>query len=341
MPTVKIKSSAGSANIYYSISTPKSPSAKAIDKSLPTVIFIHPVYIASEIFELQFSDPKLRQFNLVAIDLRCHGQTSGKVGTEYGREQAADDIKEFMKALHLPPCHLVGVSMGACICMQFGISFPDKALSITMISPLPLTEPPEIAEGREEIYDCWAAAFQGKKVDELAMRDSVCGALQLGFSSKETSLINALTAVTIPHAIKNWNKTKLDEYRIATLDFFVKRTAQTAANVSKMNCHVKLLHCGADVAYGVESTQEVLKLMQENGVSAELIQVADADHFGNVSHPKDINRHIHENVIKVNKDADNPLSIPPAQASVVSPFTAALKKMGYKQDEDDDSDISE
>ncbi|KAJ7800387.1 Alpha/Beta hydrolase protein [Mycena olivaceomarginata] len=313
MPEVRIKSSAGSANIHYTLSTPSSPSAKSIDKNLPTVIFIHPVYIASELFELQFSDPNLRRFNLVALDLRSHGETSGKVVSSYGREMAADDVHEFMKAMRLPPCHLVGVSMGACISLQFAISFPDKALSLTMISPLPPC--------REEIYDCWVEAFKGKKVDQTALLDSVCGALQLGFSGQQTSLISALTARAVPHALKNWGKSKLDEYRIATVDFFVKRTAQTAANVRKIKCPIKLLHCGADIAYAIEYTEE-------------LIEIVGAFHFGNVSHPKEINAQIHDNVLR---NSPETATIPPAKASVVSPFTAALKKAGYNED-DDDSD---
>ncbi|KAK7051888.1 AB hydrolase-1 domain-containing protein [Favolaschia claudopus] len=334
MPDVKIKSSAGSANIHYTISTPAKASAKSIDKDIPTIIFLHPVYIASEFFELQFADPNLRRFNLIALDLRSHGETSGKVGPAYGREQAADDIMEFMKALRLPPCHFVGVSMGSCISLQFAISYPEKALSLTMVSPLPLTEPPEVAEGREEIHDCWVEAFKGDKVDQTALLDSVCGALQLGFSGQQTSLTNALIKRAVPQAMKNWGKKHLEEYRIATIDFFVKRTAQTPENIRRVRCPVVLLHCSEDIAYGIESTQVVLKLMQDNGVDAELMQIQGAIHFGNTSHPKEVNAQIHDNVLRNTSSG----KISPAQASVVSPFTEGLKKAGYLQDDSDDSD---
>ncbi|KAJ7778081.1 Alpha/Beta hydrolase protein [Mycena metata] len=334
MPQVKIKSIAGSASIHYTISTPKNPNAKSIDKNIPTVILIHPVYIASELFQLQFADPNLRRFNLVALDLRSHGETVAKVGATYGREEAAADVAKFMDALHLPPSHFVGVSMGSCISLQVGISYPQKALSLTMISPLPLTEPIDVAEGREEIHDCWVEAFKDGKVDQVALLDSVCGALQLGFSGQQTSLINALVARAVPFALKNWGPSKLNEYRIATVDFFVKRTAQTPAAIRKISCPVKLLHCGADIAYPIEYTEEVLKLMLENGVNAQLIEIPGALHFGNVSSPKEINEQIHSNVIQNSPG----MNIPPAQASVVSPFTAALMKAGYDNDEDSDSD---
>ncbi|KAJ7175796.1 Alpha/Beta hydrolase protein [Mycena filopes] len=334
MPQVKIKSIAGSANIHYTISTPKNPSAKSIDKSLPTVILIHPVYIASELFQLQFADPNLRRFNLIAFDLRAHGETSGKVGATYGREEAAADVAKFMDALHLPACHFVGVSMGACISLQVGISFPQKTLSLTMISPLPLTEPIDVAEGREEIHDCWVEAFKDGKVDQTALLDSVCGALQLGFSGQQSSLINALVARAVPFALKNWGPSKLVEYRIATVDFFTKRVAQPAEAVRKITCPVKLLHCGADIAYPIEYTEEVLKLLLANGVKAQLIEIPGALHFGNVSSPREINEQIHDSVIK----NSGGMNIPPAQVNVVSPFTAALMKAGYDNDQDSDSE---
>ncbi|KAJ7122270.1 Alpha/Beta hydrolase protein [Mycena epipterygia] len=332
MPQVKIKSIAGSGNFHYTISTPKNPSAKSIDKNIPTVILIHPVYIASELFQPQFADPSLRRFNLVALDLRSHGETSGKVGSTYGREEAAADVVKFMEALRLPPSHFVGVSMGSCISLQVAISYPQTALSLTLISPLPLTEPADVAEGRQEIHDCWLEAFKDGKVDQTALLDSVCGSLQLGFSGQQTSLISALTTRAVPHALKNWGPTKLDEYRIATVDFFVQRTAQTPAAVSKIACPVKLIHCGADIAYAIEHPAEVLKLLQDNGVAARLVEIPGAFHFGNVSHPKEINAEIHDSVIQNTPG----MTIPPAQASVVSPFTAALVKAGYDDDSDSD-----
>ncbi|KAJ7731906.1 Alpha/Beta hydrolase protein [Mycena maculata] len=334
MPQVKVKSIAGPANFHYTISTPKNPSAKSIDKTLPTVIFIHPVYIASELFQLQFADPSLRRFNLVALDLRSHGKTSGKVLPGYGRDEAAADVVKFMEALHLPASHFVGVSMGSCISLQVAISYPRMVQSITMVSPLPLTEPADVATGREEILDCWVEAFRGGKVDDIALHDALCGALQLGFNNQQTSLIDALIAHTLPHALQNWGAKNLDEFHIVTLDFFTKRTAQTPDAVRKITCPVKLLHCGADIAYGVEYAEEVLKLLQENGVDVRLVQIPGAIHFGNVSNPKEINAEIHESVIRCSPG----MTIPPAQASVVSPFSAALIKAGYNNDEDSDSD---
>lgn len=44
----------------------------------------------------QFSDPQLRRFNLIAIDSRGHGETSGSVASYWRRADAADDVAAFM-----------------------------------------------------------------------------------------------------------------------------------------------------------------------------------------------------------------------------------------------------
>ena len=92
------------------------------------------------------------------METRGHGDTSGKVGKTFSRVEAADDVKKFMvrapiiaprsnmlivtvqDALRLPACHIIGLSMGACIGLQTAITYPEKVLSVTMISPLPLEE---------------------------------------------------------------------------------------------------------------------------------------------------------------------------------------------------------
>ena len=50
MPSVKIKAAAGSTTIHYTISTPTKANAKAIDPKLPTLLFLHPVYVSQEAF---------------------------------------------------------------------------------------------------------------------------------------------------------------------------------------------------------------------------------------------------------------------------------------------------
>ncbi|KAJ3508516.1 hypothetical protein NLJ89_g5709 [Agrocybe chaxingu] len=97
MPFVKISPPTGPLNVSYSISTPESHKAKSIICGLPTVLFLHPVYIPQQVFEAQFSDFGLRQFNLIAFDMRSHGETEGVIGD--APYNAVEDVYDFIHTL--------------------------------------------------------------------------------------------------------------------------------------------------------------------------------------------------------------------------------------------------
>ncbi|KAL1702671.1 Alpha/Beta hydrolase protein [Schizophyllum commune] len=329
MPSVKVKTNAGSLHINYTISTPTNPSAKSIEKNIPTIIFLHPVYMGQEIYHQQFADPQLRKFNLIVMETRGHGDTSGKVGKTFSRVEAADDVKKFMDALRLPACHIIGLSMGACIGLQTAITYPEKVLSVTMISPLPLEEPEDVAAGRLEIYECWCEGIQG---DKSALKDALWGACQLGFNSSNTSMVTALTTRIYPQALKNWSLKNLDDFRAISVNFFVDRKAHPIETLAKVKCPVHLIHCGGDIAYPFEFVTELQQAMQKAGVNVHVSTVPDAPHFGPVTHPKEINRMCHDWV----SDLTN-TPVPPV-ATAVSPFHATLKKCGL--DADNEADFS-
>jgi len=50
MSKVSLKTSGGDIAFRYNICTPLSSAATRIDPSLPTILFLHPVYLASEVF---------------------------------------------------------------------------------------------------------------------------------------------------------------------------------------------------------------------------------------------------------------------------------------------------
>lgn len=51
MPYVDIISSSGPLQIYYNVARPDNPNADKIDANLPTVIFIHALYVGQQVFE--------------------------------------------------------------------------------------------------------------------------------------------------------------------------------------------------------------------------------------------------------------------------------------------------
>ncbi|KAL0581776.1 hypothetical protein V5O48_000253 [Marasmius crinis-equi] len=335
MPSVKVKSSTGKTDFKYTISTPTNPNAKSIDKNLPTVLFIHAVYLSRDVYHLQFADPRVRRFNLVAFDLRAHGETSGdKLPQGYGQKEAAEDVVKLMDALKLPACHIVGMSLGTIIALQMASSYPEKVASLFLISPLGIEEPADIAAGRQEIHDCWVEGFPNGKVDEAALLDAVYGALQLAFSNKTSTLITALVKNAYPMAKKNWGPKDFDSYRVATLDFFLSRTGHSFDALSNIKVPVRLIHGLDDVAYPLEYTVEQEKLMKDAGVDVTLTQIPRAPHFVVVDYGLEMNQVLHDHVIGAAKGP-----VPPQPANVVSPWDATLRKNGWvPEDLSDDED---
>ncbi|KAJ2926625.1 hypothetical protein H1R20_g10447, partial [Candolleomyces eurysporus] len=334
MPFVTTKTPSGPATFHYNISTPTRTSATCIDPSLPTILFLHPVYVSQHIFHPQFCDPKLRRFNLVGYDARIHGKTKGDVPSDFRRAEAAEDVYHFMQALSLPACHVVGLSLGGCVSLQLAVAHPDKVLSLTMVSPLPLEEPADVAEGRTEIYECWAASQQdADNPDEEALLDAVCGALQLGFNGQQTKLIQTMIQLTVPDALRNWTRDRLEMLHTVSVKFFCDRKPHSPALLKQIECPITLIHCGADIAYPITYAQELLDRLEDAGLNARLLSVKDAPHFGTVTHSAEINKVIHDVVIGGTK-----YPVPPAQTEVVSPFEEDFAAMGCPADADSDSD---
>ncbi|KAJ7787273.1 Alpha/Beta hydrolase protein [Mycena olivaceomarginata] len=332
MPEVTLKTPTGRVEFSYVISTPTQASAPSIDPALPTVLFLHPVYVGKIIYHLQFADRELRRFNLIALDLRCHAQTIGKAGKAYGREVAARDVALFMSTLQIPRYHLFGMSMGGCIALQTAILFPSSVLSIFVVSSLPLTEPPDVGEGRQEIYDYWSeGVMSGETIEGPSMmRDAITGCLQLSVNGAPTETFNAILAASMPSMASQWGEDSLDDFRTISVDFFTLRKAYTVDAMRKIACPVCLVHCGADIAYDISTTNQVADHLRSAGVTVQVAEIADAAHFGATTHPKEVNALFQKFILSL---CSNP---PPIPDHVESPFKNQLIAAGYDSDSDEE-----
>ncbi|KAF8155557.1 Alpha/Beta hydrolase protein [Crassisporium funariophilum] len=334
MPHVKIKTPSGPVSVSYTISTPDSENAQAIDPTLPTVLFLHPIYIAHEVFILQFRDPQLRRFNLVGVDARCHGETFGPVPSTFRRSHAADDVSKFMEALRLPPCHFFGLSLGASIALQTAISYPEKVLSLFMLSPLPQEEPEDVARGRQEIYDCWVEGCKDpENIDQDALLDAVSGAIQLGFNGQLVPVTQAISQATIPRNLRNWSLEHFEEFHTVSVKFFTDQKPHSLEALQRVTCPILLVHCGDDIAYPIHFVEDLRRRMEDAGLNVQVTQVPDAAHFGSVTHPDEVNALFHSWVMKHTKTI-----VPPAKPFVTSPFEHLVIQGGYVEESQVESD---
>jgi pimeloyl-ACP methyl ester carboxylesterase len=68
--------------------------------------------------------------------LRGSGNTRGR-STSFSMAQLAADLCELAEALHLPPFHLVGHSLGGAVAMQFALDYPEKVKTLVLAAPAP------------------------------------------------------------------------------------------------------------------------------------------------------------------------------------------------------------
>ncbi|KAF8897960.1 alpha/beta-hydrolase [Mucidula mucida] len=336
MPSVKITTSAGNADIFYTVSTPSNDNAdiKDIDRSVPTLLFIHAVYLAQEIFQrTSIGDPKVRRFNCIACDQRGHGETKNdRVRKGYGANEAAEDIAAFMKALDLPPCHVVAMSMGTIGAIAFAMNHPDSLASLFLISPLGLEEPKDVAEGREEILECWKQGFSMDPPDEEALQDACYGALQLAFSNEADSLTNALLGRTLAIGVRRWGRDNFDDYEFMTVRLLNNRKSYTTDELKRISCPVKMLHCTGDIAYPVDYTYKFAGDLKKAGVKVEVDLVPNGPHLGVVSlrsSGRAINTLLHDFVVGLSTTTTK---LPPIRDAVTSPYEKDLIMAGWSKD---------
>ncbi|KAF8147910.1 Alpha/Beta hydrolase protein [Mycena galopus ATCC 62051] len=338
MPLIQLKTIAGLGGFHYTLSTPTDANADIIVEGTPTLILIHPIVLGSEIFHPIYADARLRRFNLLTLDLRGHGTTSASVEDTYGPETAARDVLNLMDALKIPASHLMCVSMGSYIALQMAILAPERVLSMFLFSPLPQKEPPEIIEGRQEIWDCWMEAFSDpKNVDTLAFSDALTGGLQYAWNNRGTNLSKVLVAKSVPAVVRNWApEHQADLFHNVTVRFFLNHEPFSISTLARIRCPVALVHCSEDISYPIHHAQELLNLMQSAGVDAQLLIIDQAPHYGNVTHIKETNELLYKFLLA----SSNSMTIPPVPPSVESPFLAELLQLGLQKD-DEESDSGE
>ncbi|KAF8144700.1 Alpha/Beta hydrolase protein [Mycena galopus ATCC 62051] len=330
MPCIDLDTSTGSESFAYTISTPHHVSTRKIMHGLPTILLIHPVYGMAAVFHPIYEDPRLRRFNLVAMDLRGHGWTSAKVEDTYNGRVAAEDVLKLMEALEISACHVAGISTGASVALQMAIMAPEKMLSLFLLSPCPLTEPMDTIEGRQEIHYCWTQAVQHK--DEEAQLDAIVGTAQMAVNNNQNPLCKALTAASVSAATRNWNSMNLDIMYAVTVQYFLKQPPYSVSALRRICCPISLVHCSDDIIYPLSSAQELLAHLRQANIKATLDIIEGAPHFGNATHINETNTLLYDFVLG-NAPASN---LPPAPACVQSPFTEELSAFGlFDEDEAD------
>jgi 3-oxoadipate enol-lactonase len=95
----------------------------------PALTLIHAGIADSRMWDDQFA-VFARQFRVVRYDLRGFGQSEMPPGPYTMR----DDLRALLRALGIARTHLIGVSMGGSIALDFTLDFPDLVSSLVLVA---------------------------------------------------------------------------------------------------------------------------------------------------------------------------------------------------------------
>jgi 3-oxoadipate enol-lactonase len=118
----------------------------------PPVVLIHGHGSDRRLWDLQATALVEAGYRVIRHDVRGHGRSSVPP-SGYTWENYALDLRDLLDGLALPRAHVVGLSMGGGIALQFALDFPERVSSLVLVdSTLPgFDYSPEYGSAIEEL----------------------------------------------------------------------------------------------------------------------------------------------------------------------------------------------
>ena len=108
--------------------------ARAVDATLPTVVFVHGASHDHSVWALQSRYFAHHGWNALAVDLPGHGRSGGEALPRV--EAIADWIVALLDAAGAPKAALVGHSLGALAVLDAGGRHPERVTGIALLGPV-------------------------------------------------------------------------------------------------------------------------------------------------------------------------------------------------------------
>lgn len=108
-------------------------------------------------------------YRVVAVDRRGHGRSPKGDADPVSVHVHADDLRLTLELRDIQRAHLVGVSYGAIVCLEFARSWPDRVISLTLVEPSLLTlldGDPDYREWLESFAEVERMAREGAALEE-------------------------------------------------------------------------------------------------------------------------------------------------------------------------------
>lgn len=109
----------------------------AIDRGAGTpVALVHGgVFHAGPAWAKQLGPVVDAGYRAIAVDRRGHGRSPAGDSHPVSVHLHADDLRLTLELRDAVHAHLVGVSYGALVCLEFALSWPERVISMTLLEP--------------------------------------------------------------------------------------------------------------------------------------------------------------------------------------------------------------
>ncbi|MHA1111911.1 MAG: alpha/beta fold hydrolase [Promethearchaeota archaeon] len=209
--------------------------------------------------------PFLPNNQIIAIDLRGHGQTTKPKGP-YSIKMFANDIVSLLKSLNIQPVHTLGISLGGAIALQMAIDFPEFVKSIVVIN--------SAAEIRMDSFKMRMEAFKRTLIVKLV------GMKKMGEVLAPRLFIKPEQEEQRAKLIKRWAENDKKSYISAFQALLGWSVMKELPNIK---CPALIV--GSDEDY---STSEVKKEYTAMISNAKFVEINDARHALTVEKPEEL-----------------------------------------------------
>eukprot|EP01133_Synstelium_polycarpum_P008314 gene8314-9763_t len=229
------------------------------------LILIHGLGSSCLDWELQV--PVLSQhYRLVVVDVRGHGR-SDKPRERYSIAGFTADLVALIEHLHLPPAHVVGLSMGGMIAFQLAVDEPQMLKSLCIVNSAPQVKVRSASD-----YWQWAKRWSLARILSLNTIGKALGSLL--FPKPEQAELRRKMA-------ERWAKNDKRAY-LTSFDAIVGWGVQE--QLSKISCPTLVI--SADHDYTPVAQKEIyVKLLPD----ARLVVIEDSRHATPLDQPERFN----------------------------------------------------
>jgi len=235
------------------------------------ILFLHGLFLDSRLWERQFNELS-QSYKVIRLDLRGFGCT------EITEEPFSnyDDIKALLDELEVEKVHVVGLSLGALMGVEFALVYPERVGSLTLCSlNLSREVSEEMQKARQEI---WQALESGDihKSTQLSEKAWLLGSAN---SSVVTEENRELYRNMLEH---NLNMPKINRKPI-----FLTNTAE---KLEEITAPTLIMYGALDFA----DYEKAASIIQERIPNSKKLRFEQSAHIMNLSEPELFTKKLHE-----------------------------------------------